>query len=200
MREHDFSDQAGLDLMLDAALSTYGEPVPGDGLEDRMLAGITVESGKVPVRPKRRQRWLTWAVPLPLAAGLLLIWGSTHKITRSPKTEASRAEAADQAPIIVPSHKLNWHAERSFEATKHRAHLRQSPPGQVTAATTTPKLDVFPAPQPLSREERTLAMVAKEAPLPLRKALIEAQDEDNLLPHIAVLHFPPLQSPDEGQP
>jgi len=63
-----------------------------------------------------------------------------------------------------------------------------------------PKLDVFPTPQPLSSEERGLAVVALQAPVPLRKALVEAQEQDDAPVHIAAIHIPPLESHRSNQP
>ena len=61
-----------------------------------------------------------------------------------------------------------------------------------------PKLDVFPAPAPLTPEERSLAAVADAGPPPQRDALIESQKNLDTPLNIAALNIPPLAAPGEG--
>ncbi len=199
MRGIELNNPGEFDLLLDAALSTYGDPAPGDGLEERVLAAISAECGKASAPSLRRRSWVPWAVALPLAAALVLIWLSPHRSAHPLPNEPTQARRADQASGAPQAVKATLPEARDARAAKHRAHAKLSQPAQVAATTVLPKLDVFPAPQPLSAEERELALVANQAPMPLRKALIEAQNDDDLSPHFAVMHLPPLQSPDEGQ-
>lgn len=64
---------------------------------------------------------------------------------------------------------------------------------QRAAALPLPKLDVFPAPQPLTAQERALVSVTREAPVPVRKALADVQDQDSVPIHIAAIHIPPVE-------
>jgi len=71
---------------------------------------------------------------------------------------------------------------------------------QVAQVLPRPKLDVFPTPQPMTKQERTLAAVASEAPVTLRKALVEAQEQDDTRVRIAAIHIPPIKPPSQTQP
>src|SRR5258708_31997743 len=87
-------DKDDLDLLIDAALASYADPGPNDGLEHRMLARIG-STRKVPeTREAPRRRWLPWAVALPLTAGVFLVFLTAPKTKDSPSRDAqSTAEA-----------------------------------------------------------------------------------------------------------
>lgn len=147
-----------------------------------------------------------------------------HRTERmqTPSVGAPAARARRDAQIgIHPSG-----AEALVHSSAHRARLKPCPmtepgslPGvgtgptscptigqdvsigaQVAQVLPRPKLDVFPTPQPMTKQERTLAAVASEAPVPLRKALAEAQRQDDAPLRIAAIHIPPIEPPSQTQP
>jgi hypothetical protein len=61
-----------------------------------------------------------------------------------------------------------------------------------------PKLNVFPAPQPLSPEEQILARFVTEAPPAERAAFLDAQRQADSSLDIATIHIPPLDPPVKG--
>ncbi len=199
MREKD-----DLDLLLDSALSTYADPGPDAGLEDRVLSALESarfhELPAMRMSPKPRRHWLAWAFALPVAVCLLLLWLFTAKTIHAPSTPTQQAQQTNHTPGIAPAiaHEVSTRPSSQYAA---RTAVSARPPSnaQVANAVPLPKLDVFPTPQPMSAEERALSAVAAQTPLPLRKALAEAQQDDAPI-HIASTHIPPLESLDERQP
>jgi hypothetical protein len=92
MREKD-----ELDLLLDSALSTYADPGPHSGLEERVVAALRGEGGRRVASAPRR--WV-WAVGIPIAASLLL-WIAAGRIKRTTPIPPEQAHEArnSQAPL-----------------------------------------------------------------------------------------------------
>ena len=224
-------DKDDLDLLLDSALSTYADPGPRAGLEERVLSALNaapIVGGSRGIQaPEYRQtkgdgdfrpgplsfqyilakfnvpisrRRLAWAIALPIVAGLLLFWLSTPATIKAPFIHTQQAHQTNPSPPIPLAAAPQFSMRTS---RRHATRVIESalPPSdaQVADAVARPKLDVFPTPQPMSAEERALVVVAMQTPLPLRKALAEAQQDDPPI-HIAATHIPPLESPDQGQP
>jgi hypothetical protein len=195
MREKD-----NLDLLIDSALATYADPGPDSGLEDRMVATLSrLHSEKPRVRARWRRHWLPWAVAIPIAAGVLFLWLSPRRDKPLPASASQESRSAAPGPIFP-------RADSSSEARpkhpqRHAVRIAQpATQAQAAQAAPLPKLDVFPTPQPLTAEERALAVVITQTPLPARKALVEAQSLDASPVRIAEIHIPPLEPPDQGQP
>jgi hypothetical protein len=196
MREKD-----EIDLQLDSALSTYADPGAHSGLEDRVVAALraarTAENSPTP----RRWRWLPWAIAIPIAASLLLLWFSTLKARHLPASQEQQARETRPATIPTrtsPSTAVRTHASARVKRPMHRA---QAPSAvEVSKSIPRPKLDVFPTPQPLTAEERALVLVVTETPLPAREALVEAERLDAVPVRIAEIQIPPLEPPAQGQP
>ena len=205
MREKD-----ELDLLLDSALSTYADPGRDSGLEERVLAALSAarESKQRDrfIAPPRR-RWLPWVIALPAAACLLLLWLATSRIKHVPSTETQQARQVNQAPALPRTTPLAEVRSKSPKGREQRATSGYSaaskepqPATQLSGTSPVPKLDVFPTPQPLTEEERALAVVATQTPAPVRNALLEAQIQNDAPVRIAAIHIPPIESPDQGQP
>lgn len=191
-----------LDLLLDSALATYADPGPDAGLEHRVLAAM--EAARHPAeRPRvftKTRRWLPWAVAVPIAAGLLLLWLSIPKPVHAPTSTpqiAERHQAAENFPTISqpvqPPRNNAHHPHRSQPA------MNPSVPSQAARAIPLPKLDVFPTPTPLSPEERALVTVAETGPPSQREALIKSQQHSDAPLSIAELNIPPLAAPGAGK-
>jgi hypothetical protein len=195
MREKD-----NLDLLIDSALATYADPGPESGLEDRVLVTLAAVRTETPrVRARWRGRWLPWAVAVPIAVGLLFLWLSPRRDKPLPASEPQEARSA--APRAIAPHANSSSEVRREVPHRHAARATQpATPVQTAQAALLPKLDVFPTPQPLTAEERALAAVVTQIPLPARQALIEAQSLDHLPVRIAEIQIPPLEPPAQGQP
>jgi hypothetical protein len=186
-----------LELLLDAALKTYADSAASPDLEERILARIQTRMAAEPAIATRR-RWLPWVIALPVAAGLLLLAvlmsvaprPQPNRVALVPSTPSTPAAAPSVTPRSATAHRV-----------KTRAPLHSAKAADLAKSIVPqPKLDVFPTPQPLSAEELALALVATQAPMPLRNALVEAQKQDDVPLRIAATHIPPLDSPDQGQP
>ena len=195
MREKD-----DLDLLIDSALSTYADPGPDSGLEDRVLVTLAgVRTAAPRVGGGWRRSWLPWAVAIPLAAGLLFLWLSPVRDKPLPASEPQAARVG--APTAVAPHAGSSSEARCGVPHRHAVRTTQ-PTSPVQSAQTVPlpKLDVFPTPQPLTADERALVVVVTQTPLPAREALVEAQSLNHLPVRIAEIQIPPLEPPDQGQP
>jgi hypothetical protein len=187
MREND-----DLDLLLDTALKTYAESETSPSLEQRILARIAAEPSAAP-----RPRWLPWAIALPLAACLLLFVLFMSQQHRAPNQNALVPSAPSSPLATLPAAP---HPAR-VRSARARPPLLFAPPVLLADRNVPlPKLDVFPTPQPLTAEERTLAAIASETPVPLRIALIEAQSEPDAPLHIAEISIPPIEPHNQVQP
>jgi hypothetical protein len=190
MREND-----DLDLLLDSALETYAESAPSPSLEERILARVQIRIAAEPAMVPRR-RWLPWVIALPMAAALLLF-----VFLMAPRPQLHQIAHATSAPSTGATGSAAAPRPATVHRAKTRVPLHSGKPGDFAKSSVPqPKLDVFPTPQPMSAEERALALVATQTPMPLRKALVEAQIRDDTPVRIAATHIPPLESPDQGQP
>jgi hypothetical protein len=205
MREKD-----DLDLLLDSALSTYADPGPDARLEDRVLAALEAGQGS-----GERRRWfdwprLTWAVAVPVA--ICLLWVSLARVVHAPSTQSqvpsppgpSLSSKAPAQPHVTTMHPSGAKAPSHSGSTS--ARLKSCPvtkpacdvSADVAKAAHLPKLDVFPAPQPLSAEERVLVAATNGSPAE-REALAVSKEPADAPLSIADLNIPPLAPPDEGR-
>ncbi len=132
-----------LDQALDRALAKYAAVEPRAGLEGRILANLAAQ------RATSNRAWWAWGLAAALAAIVLVAiaipWreGRTttpilveQKSAPGQSPQAITTAAAGHAPArVVPIHKAVKRA-------------------QIPA---NPKLDVFPSPRPLSKQEEMLA-------------------------------------------
>jgi hypothetical protein len=187
-------DDNNLDQILDAALSTYADPGPDSGLDDRVLAHITAARAVPFLRPGRgatsSRRWLPWAIALPVAACLLLIFFM-------PKDAPLHPSQAKQASPLPPLAAMRTEAP---EAGTMRRKLHLQPVARTVQPAPLPKLDVFPTPQPPTAEEQALAAFISRASDSERKALIESQKQLQAPISIAAIRIPPLEPLDQDTP
>ncbi len=163
-----------LDRALDIALAQYASVEPRPGLEDRILANLRTEQAAPPLA------WWRWSWALVAAVVViasLFAWKSakpSHPVVANhpapDQTQPStRQAAAKTAPLVASNKSITKLAPRSGDT--------QSNKPQTATATATPKLDVFPSPQPLSQEELALAQYVRNFPSDA-KAVAQAQDAD----------------------
>jgi hypothetical protein len=195
MREND-----ELDLLIDSVLSTYGDPGPDSGLDQRVLARISSARASERVAPASRRRWLPWVVGLPVAAGLLHFFFLAGPKTASPPTSVAKGMAqTQQVPIVTaPSEAASAHRSEPVSSNGHVPfNLRSRSGKQASRTVALPKLDVFPTPQPLTAEEQALVAFAVRAPESERRSFIEAQKQAEAPLRIAAIEIPPLDSTDK---
>ena len=187
-----------LDRLLDSALATYAEP--RGGLEKRALARVmTRVDEEHSVGPAPRRRWLVWAVAISLTACIALY--VSISVVRQPHANkvqpAPKHEQASLPPLQTAPQKT-LHAVGPSKARAAAEVIQHPNTTAATAAAPKPKLDVFPAPQPLSAQEQALIALAKQSPELRREALARAQQDDTPL-RISEIQIPPILPPDEGK-
>jgi hypothetical protein len=204
-------EKDNLDVRLDSALATYADPGPESGLEDRVLVGL--QAARSSGERRRLFDWprLTWAVALPVA--VCLLWVSLAKVVHAPSTQSqapSQPEPSQsaQAPAQPPAVKMRPSRARALSHSGSTSAPLKSCPvtkaacdvsADVAKAVPVPKLDVFPAPQPLTGEERVLVAAATNRSPAEREALAASQKQADAPLSIADLNIPPLAPPDEGK-
>ena len=196
-------DKDDLDLLLDSALSTYADPGPDSGLEQRVLSRISADhpmqvrvGAQSALAPRRR--WLPWAIALPVAACLILFLVLAHQPANSPSRNAQEAHVSGLAPVSASPAKSPPPAAHNAAQNRRSAFRTSSPSAVLSANRLLPKREVFPSPQPLTPQEQAFAIFAFQGPEPDRKALAEAQQQIDAPLSIAAIHIPPIQSPDQG--
>ena len=182
-----------IDELLDSALGTYAKP--RIGLERRILAHVQ-EVRFSQAMPWRR--WLGWGFAATLAASLLLYVGVTGS-RQQPINGGHTAPVQEQASAPrVPDTRPE--APRSLPGSQLRqapVPIRHRSTRGETAAAAVPKLDVFPAPQPLSAQERALVELAAQ-PAEVRQQAL-ARPADNAPLQVSAIQIPLIPPPDEGE-
>jgi hypothetical protein len=168
-------DGDALDRELDAALAKYAAVEPRPGLEERVLANLSAER-----KQASAHSWLRWGVVAAVAAvwrwGVVaavaavllvtstLLWrsGESREHLRLQALSSNQDNAAgatrvttngeiDQTPLLHPT-----------LSRKQAARIRRRPATVVTASG--PRLDQFPSPEPLSKQERILQRYVAKYP------------------------------------
>jgi hypothetical protein len=188
------------DLLIDSVLSTYGDPGPDSGLDQRVLARISSARASARVAHAPRRRWLPWAIGLPAAACLLLFFFflAGPKTAHPPTSVAKGVSPPQQVPIITaPSEAPPALRSEPVSSNGHVPfNLRSRPDKQAMRSVALPKLDVFPTPQPLTPAEQALVAFAVRASESERQSFIAAQKQAEAPLRIAAIEIPPLDSPD----
>ncbi|SRR6266852_7292918 len=180
MREQDHEqarqDQPSdeLDQLLNAGLAKYTAAEPRAGLEERVLASLRIEQARVAHRG-----WWGWGLAVAAATVVLVVaaaWRleSSH-ISKTAKggatsglPEPSIAKHVPVTPVDPPktatpraSHEGNG-MRPSGRGVVHRTIAHPIRPDAVVA--TSPRLDQFPSPKPLSEQERMLLDYVEQFP------------------------------------
>jgi hypothetical protein len=186
-------DERDLERLLDCALSSYGDPGPESGLEQRILARV-INSRSLAELKRATPRLWPWFLALPAVCCLILL----AVLPRAPEQKLDLSRLAPQPPRpaatangIGPSQPLRPRQVRSARVAA-KPQLTQSP-------TPPAKLDVFPTPRPLNAQEQALVTVASRTPRPQRQSLLEATKTSDAPLSIAAIRIDPLEMPDEGK-
>ena len=187
MREND-----ELDRLIDSALSTYGDPGPDSGLDQRVLVRISSARASTRVAHAPRRRWVLWAIGLPAAACLLLFFLAGPK-TAPPPTGVAKGASQPQELPTVPPHigalPVPRHEPAPISRQLPSSQSRRS--GNTTRAVALPKLDLFPTPQPLTPAEQALIDFALRAPESERKSFIAAHTQAEAPLRSSAIEIPP---------
>lgn len=146
-----------IDEWLERALQQRGKAEPRPGLENRILASLKAERARVPM-----QAW-GWR-PVWVSLAVILLLGVIVSLRRTPERSAPISAAGVVGPVVSksPGHSI------AAVVRKPRAHLiRRS----------IPRLEQFPSPQPLSKQEEVLARYIQQFP---REAVLVAQAQTQL--------------------
>jgi len=161
-----------LDRALDAALAKYAAVEPRAGLEERLLASLRAERAT----PPKRIPWRWTAAAAVMAAVVVAVALAWRSGQPSPPLVSGGPSTTTQAPNQAPPLTSNA-AGVSPQVRRALPRVLHHPRIAITAAAE-PKLDQFPSPQPLSREELALAQYVTEFPAEARLiALAQAEYE-----------------------
>ena len=188
-----------LDLVINEALASYGDPGPDSELPARMAGRIAACIASEPT-PKPRGRRLLWAVALPAAAcvTLMVFVHPGPRITRPRVIQSNQAGRLGRLAVAARGAQAQP-APRVAAAERAKARAPRLRAEVAAAAQSLPKLDVFPTPQPLTPQERALAVYVAQMPEPEQRAL--AQSEQDPVPlTVASIHTLPLEPPDATLP
>jgi hypothetical protein len=159
-----------LDRTIDSALAGYSDAEPLAGLEDRVLHRVRLaEAG--------RRRVLGWAVVIAVAASVVMaaivVWAPRHsesKIYIVGLPAVARPVPAAEKPRVAPKQRVKSHRLRP------RPLLKQNQ---------------FPAPTPITTEERAVLAFAELSPKDAEDAFRKRSDEPI---EIQPIQIPPLRS------
>jgi hypothetical protein len=191
MHDDAMNERDELDSQLDAALATYTDAEAEPGLAYRILAATSRRQSRRPAL-----RWLAVAVPA-LAAAVLVATLLLHRAGLPSETPHFAAQAPSAAPrVVLPAKPARPNPSVARWAVKARdSHVAPSP---------LPRREVFPTPSPLTAEEQALLKLgnrrleevpAQEVPAQTVQSATQGPVEPI---HIAAIHIPPLNPPDNG--
>lgn len=170
-----------LDLALDAALVEYSDVEPRAGLEQRILAHLQSKGARLLSRS-----WWRWsaagAIAVLLALTVALAWRPNRATKTVGQTHPPAAvERVQASPTPVAVHRqTRTHASMHARSTSARRHARQS-----VVVAREPKLDQFPSPEPLTREELALVRYVRQFPRDALAVAIEQEEFEKEIQQLA---------------
>ena len=129
-----------LDQLLDSALGTYSKKEPWSGLDDRVLSRVR----------RKERRWLWAAIAVPVAAAILMAIAIMRPRVEIPVVK----DSVPPTPVV--------------EEVRHAVVTKAAKHSLRAVRTAAPKQSQFPAPAPLTEDERALLDLASRAPEVLR--------------------------------
>jgi hypothetical protein len=149
--------QDELDSILDTALAKYAASEPRPGLEDRVLANLRTQQTRTSA-----SAWWRWSAAAALAVVIVTVALALRSGKSSPPVVANYPAVATQAlnQPVTPSRGGSGILPPEPAAIPRHPKPRHRP----TAIAAQPKLDQFPSPQPLSEQERILAIYVAQYP------------------------------------
>jgi hypothetical protein len=166
-----------LDRTIDSALAAYSDAEPLAGLEERVLYRVReAEAG--------RRRVFGWAIALVAAATLVV----PVVVVRAPRHTESKTYVVG-IPAIKQSVPVS---------AETRVAVKQRTKSHAARKRRLPKEEHFPAPAPMTGEERALLAFVRQNPVDAQQLLAELQKRSDEPIDIQPIQIPPLQS-DGGQ-
>ncbi len=132
------------DALIGGALGEYSQPEPLGGLEERVLNRVRAE-GEV----RRRPWWMRWGWVVPVVACAVLALVFLRPVPRVAPPQIVAVTPAPPKPVLRE-------AAPAPRPVTQRKQVRRVPRPAL------PKLEQFPAPAPLTEEERALLALAKQ--------------------------------------
>jgi hypothetical protein len=183
-----------LDELLDCALAEYSNVEPRVGLENRILAGL--ESG-------RKRNWIwewKWGVAFAVAVLILVIVLIPHEkknVEVGTNTPAVRISGDSGSPQPQANRPESLHPLRRALATQHRQPRAAVPHNKVheVQAVAVVKQPVFPAPSPLSDQEKLLLAYLRRTPY---QELVKNSKPDEPKPNMELNQVVPGQISDSN--
>ena len=175
-----------LDGLIDGALSEYSSADPMDGLEDRVLRRVQA------ARAARRSPWFyRLGLAIPALAALLLagmaLW--MGRDSQPFTTDATRKAAVSEPSPLTSGPRLSpAPAARVVEPKRGNRTGR----GYSAPARSLPKEECFPAPAPMTDEERALVAWVRRAPIEAAQAFADLQKRSAEPIEIQPIEIPPL--------
>lgn len=179
MSDHDH--EKFVDKLLDAGLARYSaEPRPG--LESRLLAGLSRPAGP---RPWLWLDW-RWAGALATAAVALVIVIFFFRQPQAPEVPPQTATSSS-VPVAPATAAPSPEAVRPPVA---KMTTRRATPRVEQARAEAPRLATFPAPAPLSEQERLLLFFTRQVP---QEAVLMAQARNRPTEPLGVARLQPIE-------
>jgi hypothetical protein len=195
MHDEPMNERDEVDAVIDAALATYVNAEARPGLAQRVFE-VTSR------RPRRRSSMRWWAVAVPvLAAAVLMAVFVAHRANspRATSTVVATVPSSTSGTTLPvgssPAASGPPAASRPVRSAGRHA-VKAVANRQVPSAL--PRLEVFPAPSPLTPDEQAL-LVANHGSEKVSAQVGQAAAQGPVEPiHIAAIHIPPLNPPDIG--
>lgn len=184
-----------LDRLIDSELARYAEPRVG--LEQRIVAHIAAQGSN---RSSFLRMWQRWALGGSVTAAIVLTFGIrlvTHHETSVNTAGVARPSRQFKATATVPDTQAQ--PAHSKQSPKRVQNITRRPkPFEVAPRRQYPKLDIFPAPQPLSEQEQALVVIATAKSDSARENLLDSQRHLNAPLQISAIDIPPLTKSEDG--
>jgi hypothetical protein len=166
-------DRDELDRVIDGALARYSGAEPLAGLEERVLNRVrVVETGR---------RWrLAWAFALVAAVVVVAV------VMRTPRQPVLKSNGL--ARVIAPAP-----VRPAPAVEKERVVAKRPVRAKARRQRVLPKQEQFPAPAPMTAEERALVAFVGQHPAEARQVFAELQKSDEPI-EIQPIQIPPLRS------
>jgi len=146
-----------LDRTLDTVFAKYASVEPWEGLEERILANLRAAETRPAHRP-----WWNWSFAVALAAVLVIVASVVWRWNKPPHLPvAVHPPTLKQAPVTPHVAHRDENTAPPRKSSRHRTPRNQQEREILAAG---PKLDVFPAPLPLSEQEKILATYVTQYP------------------------------------
>ncbi len=187
----DNDEKKFVDELLDAGLARYSAAVPRSGLENRILAGLRAQP--------RPSRWLDWRLAGALATVavalviVILFFRQPPPPDMPPQTAvAPPSPAAPATPVPSPK-MVQPPLVAEVRPVPHPSAPAASgsdrrPEGRLGPG---PRLETFPAPAPLSEQERLLLLFTRQTP---QEAVLMAQARSQPTQPLGVAPLQPIEA------